>query len=59
MTLGGFCFFLIKSAYLLEIYTKIFIDEILCCLRFTSKYSGLGDLDLSKTGHVLIITEAK
>lgn len=48
-----------KSPYLLERYTEIFMDEMVCCLGFTSQTSGLGELDLSRIGYVLIITEAK
>lgn len=48
-----------KSPYLLQRYTNILMDEMVCCLGFTSQSSGLGELDLSRIGYVLIIIEAK
>lgn len=32
-----------KSPHILETGTEIFIDEMMCCLGFASKYSGAGE----------------
>ena len=35
-------FFLKKSSYLLEIYTKVFMGKMICCLEFKKNPLGLG-----------------